>query len=170
MDEKGQPIATPVKTSKYYDQTHIQIVSGLSEGDTILKAPLLHAKELNVGGGLFGYRQLNPEDIGFEIPTIATPPKPSTPTVATKTPATTKSAPAGNIRPGGRGGSRPSLMSYDKDGDGKVSKDEVPEQMKRVFGLMDSDGDGFITKAEVDALQQRSQGGAGGRSGGQPRN
>jgi len=175
MDEKGQPIATPVKTSKYYDQTHIQIVSGLSEGDTILKAPLLHAKELNVGGGLFGYRQLNPEDIGFEIPTIATPPKPSTPTVAaptvaTKTPATTKSAPAGNIRPGGRGGSRPSLMSNDKDGDGKVSKDEVPEQMKRFFGRMDSDGDGFITKAEVDALQQRSQGGAGGRSSGQPRN
>ena len=170
MDDKGQPIATPVKTSKYYDQTHIQIVSGLSEGDTILKAPLLHAKELNVGGGLFGYRKLNPEDIGFEIPTIATPPKPAATTVAIKTPATTNSAPARPRQPGVGGSGRTSLMSYDKDGDGKVSKDEVPEQMKSIFGRMDSDGDGFITKAEVDALQQRSQGGAGGRSSGQPRN
>ena len=67
MDKKRQPVPVPVDTG-YYDQTHIQVTKGLVEGDTVLKAPLLHAKELNVGGGLFGYRKLGPEDLGVELP------------------------------------------------------------------------------------------------------
>ncbi len=67
MDKKRQPVPVPVDTG-YYDQTHIQVTKGLVEGDTVLKAPLLHAKELNVGGSLFGYRKLGPEDLGVELP------------------------------------------------------------------------------------------------------
>ena len=65
--DDGQPQPTLVETG-FYDQTHIQIVAGVKEGATILKAPLLHAKELNVGGGIFGYREIKPEDLGFEVP------------------------------------------------------------------------------------------------------
>ena len=45
----------------------------------------------------------------------------------------------------------PDLTSLDADGDGRVSLDEAPEQMKNFFGQMDSDGDGFITEDELQA-------------------
>ena len=102
----------PVDTG-YYDQTHIQVTKGLVEGDTILKAPLLHAKELNVGGGLFGYRKLSPEDLGIELPETKVPAKPAPSTAKSgghETPALstqTKVAQKGKSRPGGsrKGGS-----------------------------------------------------------------
>jgi len=54
---------------------------------------------------------------------------------------------------GGRGGGRgmPDLTSLDTNGDGRVSRDEAPEQMQRFFGQMDSNGDGFITADELQA-------------------
>ena len=112
MNDKGQPIPMPVDTG-YYDQTHIQVTKGLVEGDTILKAPLLHAKELNVGGGLFGYRKLSPEDLGIELPETKVPAKPAPSTAKSgghETPdpaAPTKVAQKGKGRPGGsrKGGS-----------------------------------------------------------------
>ena len=104
MNDKGQPIPVPVDTG-YYDQTHIQVTTGLMEGDTVLKAPLLHAKELNVGGGLFGYRKLSPEDLGIELPETKGPAKPA-PTAA-KSGDTTTSAPTKVANTGkGSGGSR----------------------------------------------------------------
>ena len=59
----------------------------------------------------------------------------------------------------GSGGSRRSgnLMDYDKDGDGKVSKDEAPERMRSFFDRIDGNGDGFIDEAEVSALRQGSK-------------
>ena len=112
MNDKGQPIPVPVDTG-YYDQTHIQVTTGLLEGDTVLKAPLLHAKELNVGGGLFGYRKLSPEDLGIELPETKVPAKPAPSTAKSgghETPALstqTKVAQKGKGRPGGsrKGGS-----------------------------------------------------------------
>ena len=55
---------------------------------------------------------------------------------------------------GGRGGGRrgmPDLTSLDTNGDGRVSRDEAPEQMQSFFGQMDSNGDGFITADEFPA-------------------
>jgi len=108
MDDNGQPVPTPVNTG-YYDQTHIQVTDGLALGDVVLIAPLLHAKELNVGGGLFDYRELNAEDLGIALPVTQLPAKPS-PTTGSKggqgTPAVaqkSKSRPGGARPSGGSG-------------------------------------------------------------------
>ena len=168
-EKKPEPVE--VETG-YYDQTHIQITSGLALGEIILKAPLLHAKLLDVDAGLFGFRQIDDEEFIKDLPATiepATPApssaQPTSPKGGHESPASPTVAQKGKGSPGGSG--RPSLMSYDKDGDGKVSKDEVPEEMKRYFDRMDSDGDGFITQSEVDALRQSAGGGvrpAGGGS------
>ncbi|MCA9151994.1 MAG: EF-hand domain-containing protein [Planctomycetales bacterium] len=59
-------------------------------------------------------------------------------------------------------------LQFDKDGDGKVSKEEAPPQMQERFDMMDTNGDGFIDRADMDALRQRFQqgGGPGGPGGG----
>ena len=112
MNDKGERKPVPVDTG-YYDQTHIQVTKGLIEGDTVLKAPLLHAKELNVGGDFFGYRKLSPEDLGVKLPETKAPAKPAPSTAKSgghETPvpaAATKVAQKGKGRPGGsrKGGS-----------------------------------------------------------------
>lgn len=61
-----------------------------------------------------------------------------------------------------RGGMNADQMfeQYDKDKDGKLSKEELPEQMQAFFDMLDSDSDGFLTKEEMSAF-----GGRGGRGG-----
>jgi RND family efflux transporter MFP subunit len=68
--------------------------------------------------------------------------------------------------PGGRGGSRGgNLMQFDKDGDGKVSREEAPEPMQNFFGNMDTNSDGFIDQEELKQIQGRFGGGPGGAGG-----
>jgi len=81
----------------------------------------------------------------------------------------------------GRGGQGPSIDRMDKNGDGKLSKDEVPERMAQRFDRVDTNGDGFIDEEEFAILMERrggqgapgsgrggqgGQGGRGGRGGG----
>jgi hypothetical protein len=73
--------------------------------------------------------------------------------------------PAAGGRSGGGGGRSMDLMQYDKDKDGKVSKDEAPSQMANFFDRLDTDGDGFIDQAEIDELRKQF-GSGGGRPGG----
>ena len=54
------------------------------------------------------------------------------------------------------------LENYDKDGDGKISKEEAPEQMGAFFDQLDTDGDGFLSKEEMAAMGNRG-GGRGNR-------
>jgi len=71
----------------------------------------------------------------------------------------------------GRGGfSAERLMALDKDGDGKVTKEELPEPMQRVLQRGDANGDGAIDREEAEKLvgqlrRDRPQGGAGGPGG-----
>ena len=41
------------------------------------------------------------------------------------------------------------MKSLDKDGDSKLSKEEVPEQMKDFFDTMDTNKDGFVDAKEL---------------------
>jgi photosystem II stability/assembly factor-like uncharacterized protein len=52
-----------------------------------------------------------------------------------------------------------SLLALDKDGDGTIAKDDVPERLAKLFGRIDSDEDGSVTKDEVDAFRARMGGG-----------
>jgi RND family efflux transporter MFP subunit len=56
---------------------------------------------------------------------------------------------------GRRGGGGRNLMQLDTDGDGKVSREEAPEQMRQFFDTLDSNGDGFIDRSEEAAMRER---------------
>lgn len=49
------------------------------------------------------------------------------------------------------------LRRFDKDGDGKLSEEELPERMRRAFGRMDANGDGAIDKEELERARERMQ-------------
>jgi hypothetical protein len=44
------------------------------------------------------------------------------------------------------------IMSFDKNGDGKVSADELPERMQHLIALGDTNKDGVLDKEEVRSL------------------
>jgi len=194
MNKKGQPVPIPVDTG-YYDQTHIQVTQGLSEGETVLKAPLLHAKELNVGGGLFGYRKLGPEDLGVELPETKAPAKPAPSTASSKGNDETNPAAVaqtGNSRPGGsRGGGSgrssapPAELNLTEDQKAKweTASNKMREDMRGIFAsgipreqmqpkmaqlrtAFESELKKFLSKEQLAKYQQsRSQRSQGGREG-----
>ena len=69
-----------------------------------------------------------------------------------------------------RGGGRNfDLMQFDKDGDKKLSREELPEQMAERMMEADTNTDGFIDAAEVAEMRSRFRGGRnreGGEAGG----
>lgn len=87
----------------------------------------------------------------------------------------------GDRRPGGpggpgRGGDRPGFGDFfsqmDKDGDGKLSKEEMPERMQQGMERLDTNKDGFVDKAEIEQMMERFRegrpGGPGARGEGRP--
>ncbi len=185
MNKKNQPVPVRVETG-YYDQTHIQITSGLALGEVILKAPLLHAKELNVGGGLFGYKQINAEDFFEDLPETIQPAKPvePNPTTAQKAPPTQGGQ--GKGRPGGSSGRSsepPAELSLTAEQ--KTQWAAAAKKMADKMAAMRSSGDWsaartlrtdfqadlekFLTKeqlAKYTELRSQRPSGGGGREGG----
>lgn len=45
------------------------------------------------------------------------------------------------------------LNAFDANGDGKLSKDEVPPRVWMRLGQADANGDGVVTEAEFDAAR-----------------
>ena len=83
----------------------------------------------------------------------------------------------------GPGASLDRLMAFDKNADGKLSKEEVPERIQSLIARADADKDGFASKAELEQMFAaqgdaagegprgpggRGPGGAGGGGGGRP--
>lgn len=62
---------------------------------------------------------------------------------------------AGGPGAGGPGGGRGNLMRLDTDGDGKISREEAPEQMKSRFDTLDANGDGFLDQSDFEAMRSR---------------
>jgi hypothetical protein len=72
--------------------------------------------------------------------------------------------PPGKGFPGGKGFKGPKgpavtvdyiverIMSFDKNGDGKVTADELPERMQHLIAMGDTNKDGVLDKEEVRAL------------------
>jgi Ca2+-binding EF-hand superfamily protein len=54
------------------------------------------------------------------------------------------------------------LKSLDKDNDGKVTKEELPEFMQRMFDRADANGDGAIDKTEAESMSSQFGRGFGG--------
>ncbi len=66
----------------------------------------------------------------------------------------------GRGRGRGRGFGGPSAATFrdmDANGDGKLSKDELPEFMQSRWDSMDTNGDGFVDKEEQKAILERFQ-------------
>ncbi len=70
---------------------------------------------------------------------------------------------AGGGRPSGGGGDR--LKEMDKNGDGNLSKDEVPERAWEYMSRADKNGDDVLSKEELEGMRAAA-GGRDGRPGG----
>ena len=57
------------------------------------------------------------------------------------------------------------IMSYDKNEDGKVTKDELPEPMQPILDRIDGNDDGAIDKEEIEKIGERFRGRFRGRRG-----
>jgi HlyD family secretion protein len=57
------------------------------------------------------------------------------------------------------------LMQFDKDGDKKLAKEELPERMRGMFDQLDLNHDGFIDASEIAEMRRRRPPGGPGRPG-----
>lgn len=164
----------------------VEIKDGVSEGDEVLLNPRAVVREARAGDTLekdvdvsqrFGEQDKSgasegPERMGEGRPTDG-PPGPPADRPSAGAGAGSTGGPGGpggggpggggpgGAGPGGGGGSR-NLMQFDANGDGKISRDEVPETMQPLFDRMDQNGDGQIDAQEMSAARSRMGGGPGG--------
>ncbi len=136
------------------NDSHVVIKSGVTETDQVVMNPRSFLDQLNL-----------PEPLNIEPQVMLAAQEPA--------PGSGQSAP-GNIPseaprgPGGGGGGM--LQSFDRNGDGRLSQDEVPPQMASRFATGDKNGDGFLDADEISNMPRRGpSGGGGGRPGGQGR-
>ena len=128
------------------NDVHIQILSGLKEGDRVIQSPedALNLDEEYVAGE-------TEEESAFSDDEV------DSANSSTGTEEGTKEKKK-----------EPSLMDNDKDGDGKISKEEAPDQVLEYFDAMDKNKDGYISRSENAAAvraykeqqQKNQQGGA----------
>ncbi len=160
--ENGSVVKRAAVLGKTNDK-FVQIKEGLSEGDVVVLNPSGLVDEENAAqrkqekaaaedapNGEEGAGVGADDDAAAEAPTGENPPatggKPAEAVGGKPAEASGGDAvPKG--RPEGRGG--PGFAGFDKDGDGQVTKAELPEQMQGMFDQLDKNQDGVITRDEI---------------------
>jgi hypothetical protein len=137
------------------NSTHLEIKDGLVEGDQVVLNPRAVIPEARVQVTASGDVDVNAA-YGSAPPGMEIAPG--------------AGGPGGDAgkKGGKKGKGKMDLTQMDKNGDGKISRDEAPERMQASFGEVDADGDGAMTQAEMSAYFRARQaaGGGGGGPGG----
>lgn len=50
------------------------------------------------------------------------------------------------------------LDRYDQNGDGRISRDEIPDRGRRLFGAVDQNKDGVLNQRELEQMLSYMQG------------
>ncbi len=169
------------------NDTLIEIKDGLSEGDLVLQHPRADVADARADANedekvdvekTFGASKATASESGGSGGPRAGGPPGGAPGAQADGPpggGPGEDGPGGGRRGGGGGGRRrmPSFKEMDKDADGKVSKEEFPEQARAFFDFLDTNQDGFFDKEEEKAADARrkemeQQGGGFGGPGGPP--
>ncbi len=160
-------------TVGFKNQSHVEIKTGVTAGELIVTNPRSQlADQIGVIEA-----ELNAEKAKLQetekVPVIPAAPAPSTSPTAGAAGGPVAGGPpgAGGRGPGGGGAGFDRgafFTSMDKNGDGKLSGDEIDERMQSRVPEMDKDKDGAISKEEFLSAPRRGPGGGGPGGGGAP--
>lgn len=179
VETSGEPQRRKVVLGQTNDKL-IEIKDGLLEGDEVLLNPralLKEAREEGPAAEAEGTHDQQGEQGGNQAGPSASDEAPSGPG---HRPDGSSVGPPGNERSktgrsrksatgsGGRPNPAQILKQLDKDGDGKLSRDEAPSRMRDNFDQIDADKDGFISGSELGEMfrrfSQRARGAQGAKS------
>jgi multidrug efflux pump subunit AcrA (membrane-fusion protein) len=134
------------------NEAYVQIIDGVKEGDVVLRNPRAVVPDARDDTPL-EERSAEQSEFGERV---EMPPAQNAP----------RGAPGDGGAGGGRGNFVSRFMQNDADGDGKISRDEVPERARSYvdFDTLDKDGDGLLDRSELSAGMQQRGSGPGGRA------
>jgi hypothetical protein len=149
------------------DDSHYQVLDGVGADDEVIMNPRTSIDEARKLEQEARTEEAVQRTNGTANGVPVTPEKPGALPPGAKAPP---GAPgAAGPGPGGAKGpprKRPDLKSADKDGDGKISREEAPEWMQTFFDRLDANSDGFIDAQEQAEMRKRASGGGRGGPGG----
>lgn len=151
----------------------VEVISGLNEGDDVVMNPRTRfKKEIDELEAVVAKEQAAEQEKAAKDPSKARPaPKvdgPASPAGSGPMAERPAGGPAAG-GPGGPGGGGPRpdpaarFKTADKNGDGKITKDEAEGFMATQFDTFDADADGGITLEELTAASARFRANGGGR-------
>ncbi len=132
------------------NQTHIEILDGIEEGEEVILNPRSQfAEAIAELEGLLNTEKTDQENADAKARSSAAAleeAKPAPPEVNSDSP---------QPPPGGNPGA--AFERFDADKDGKLTQSELPERMQSRFAELDTDRDGSITQAEFTAGSKNFQ-------------
>jgi HlyD family secretion protein len=128
--------------------TAVEILKGVKEGEQVVMNPRTHFADQ--------IQELEAEEKAAET---ASEGEIAAADAANKKPQAEKKKAQPQGRRGAGGNPSAFFKRMDKNGDGKLTADELPGQMKQSFSKFDADGDGSITQAEFAKAASKMGGG-----------
>jgi HlyD family secretion protein len=132
----------------------IEVADGVKEHDVVFRNPRAMVAEAREEPAF----EKQAEDLHFEAAAGAESTPEAAPTPSAGQPASGEKSPGDAGPAGGEPGKRRGRGSFDpmqldKDGDKKLSREELPEPMQGMLERADTNGDGAIDSAELKALR-----------------